>query len=68
MLDNNVCNDRIKNLEVANILLSLNRKNTLDYSCNGKEDNNSEEENEGDTNHQFDANINTSVHELGQYI
>jgi hypothetical protein len=29
MLDNYVCNDRIRNDEVANILLSLNRKNTL---------------------------------------
>jgi hypothetical protein len=60
MLDNYVCNDRIRNDEVANILLSLNRKNTLDNSCNDKEDNNGEGENEGDTNDQFDANVNMS--------
>ena len=30
------------------ILLSLNRKNTLDNSCNDKEDNNGEGENKGD--------------------
>ena len=40
-----VCNDRIRNDEVANILLSLNRKNTFDNSCNDKEDNNGEGEN-----------------------
>ncbi len=42
MLENYVCNDRIKNDEVANILLSLNKKNTLDSSCNDKKENNSE--------------------------
>jgi hypothetical protein len=60
------CNDRIRNVEVANILLSLNRKNTLDNSCNDKEDNNSEGENKGDKNDQFDANVNISVGELGK--
>jgi hypothetical protein len=39
MLDNNVCHDR---------LFSLNKKNTLDSSCNDKEDNNGEGENKGD--------------------
>ncbi len=34
--------------EVANILLSLNRKNTSDNSCNDKEDKNSEGKNKGD--------------------
>jgi hypothetical protein len=51
---------------MANILLSLNRKNTLDNSCNDKEDNNGEGEKEGDTNDKFDANINTSARELGK--
>jgi hypothetical protein len=59
MLENCVCNDR-----VANILLSLNKKNTSNYSYNNKEDNNGEGENEGDINVQFDANVNMSVHEL----
>ena len=36
MLGNYVCNDRIKNDEVANILLSFNNKNTFDISCNDK--------------------------------
>ena len=48
MLEAYVCNDRIRNDEVANILLSLNRKNTLNNSCNDKEDNNGEGENGGD--------------------
>jgi hypothetical protein len=34
MLENYFCNDRIRNDEVANILLSFNRKNKLDNSCN----------------------------------
>jgi hypothetical protein len=51
MLENYVCNDRIRNNEVANILLSLNRKNTLNNSCNKKEDNNGEGESEGDINY-----------------
>jgi hypothetical protein len=39
MLENNVCNDRIRNDEVANILLSFtNRKNKLDNSCNDEEE------------------------------
>ena len=66
MLDNYVCNDRIRNDEVANILLSLNQKSTSGNSCNDKEDNNGEGENEGDRNDQFDANINMSAHELGK--
>jgi hypothetical protein len=66
MLENYVCNDRIRNDEVANILLSLNRKNTSENSCNDKEENNSEGENEGDKNDQFDANVNMNVHELGK--
>ncbi len=66
MLENYFCNDRIRNDEVANILLSLNRKNTLDNSCNDKEDNNGEGENEGDISYRFDANIKMSAHELGK--
>jgi hypothetical protein len=54
------CNDRIGNDEVANILLSLNRKNTSDNSCNEKEDNTSEGENKFDKNDQFHANVNMS--------
>ncbi len=42
MLENYVCYDRIRNDEVANILLSLNRKKTSANSCNDKEENNSE--------------------------
>jgi hypothetical protein len=57
MLENYVSNDRIKNDEVTNILLSLNRKNTSHNSCNDKEDNNSEGENKGDINYQFHANL-----------
>jgi hypothetical protein len=48
MLENYFCNDRIRNDEVANILLSFNRKNKLDNSCNDKEENNCEGENKGD--------------------
>jgi hypothetical protein len=66
MLDNNVCNDIIRNDKVVNIPLSLNRKYTSDSSCNDKEDNNGEGENKGDTNDQFDANVNMSAHELGK--
>jgi hypothetical protein len=66
MLENYVCNDRIRNDEVANILLSLNRKTTLDNSCNDKEENNGEGENEGDINYQFEANVKMSARELGK--
>ncbi len=66
MLENYVCNDRIRNDEVANILLSLNRKNTLDNSCNDKEGNNGEGENKGDINYQFEANVKMSARELGK--
>ncbi len=51
---------------MANILLSFNNKNTLDNSCNGKEENNSEGDNNGDKNDQFEANINMSGRELGE--
>jgi hypothetical protein len=64
MIDNNVCNDRIRNDLVANILLSSNRKNTLDSSCNDKEDKNGEGEKEGDTNEKFEANVITMAREL----
>jgi hypothetical protein len=53
MLENYVCNDRIRNDEVTNILLSFNRKNKLDNSCNDKEEKNSEGENKGDKYDQF---------------
>jgi hypothetical protein len=51
---------------VANILLSFKRKNKLDNSCNDKEEKNSEGENKGDKYDQFEANVNMSVHELGE--
>jgi hypothetical protein len=66
MLEKYVCNDRIRNDEVANILLSVNRKITSDNSCNDNEDNSGEGENKGDTNDQFDANVNMSASELGK--
>jgi hypothetical protein len=66
MLENYACNDRIRNDEVANILLLFNSKNTSDNSCNYKEENNSEGENKGDKKDQFEANVNMSVHELGK--
>jgi hypothetical protein len=66
MLVNGVCNDRIRNDEVANILLSMNRKNTLDNSCNDYEDNNGEGDNKGNTNDQFDSNVNMSARGLGK--
>jgi hypothetical protein len=66
MLENYVCNDRMRNDEVENILLSFNRKNTLDNSCNDKEEKNSEGENKGDKNDKFEANVNMSVREWGE--
>ncbi len=44
----------------------MNRKSTLDNSCNDKENNNAEGENKGNTNDKFDANVNTNAHELGK--
>ncbi len=49
---------------MANILLLSNRKNTSNNSCNDKEENNSEGENKGDKNDQFEANVNMSAREL----
>jgi hypothetical protein len=66
MLENYVCNDIIRNNEVANILLSLNRKNTLGDASNDNKDKNGEGGNKGDINYQFDADVKTSVHELGK--
>jgi hypothetical protein len=66
MLKNYVCNGRIRNDEVATIFLSFNRNNNLDNSCNDKEEKNSEGENKGDKNDQFEANVNMSGHELGE--
>jgi hypothetical protein len=51
---------------VANILLSFNRKNKLDDSCNDEEEKNSEGENKVDIYDQFEANVNKSGHELGE--
>ncbi len=66
MLENYFCIDKIRNDEVANILLLFNRKNKLDDSCNDKEQKNSEGENKGDKYDQLEANLNKSGHELGQ--
>ncbi len=66
MLEKNLCNDRIRNDEVVNILLSFNRKNKLDNSCNDKKEKKSEGENKGDKYVQFEANVNKSGHELGE--
>jgi hypothetical protein len=51
---------------VANILLSFNRKNKFDNSCNDEEEKNSEGENKGDKYDQFEANVNKSGHKLGE--
>ncbi len=66
MLENFFCNDRIRNDEVANILLSFNRKNKLDSSCNEEEEKNKMGENQSDRHDQFEANVNKSGHELGE--
>jgi hypothetical protein len=66
MLENYVCNDTIRNDEVANILLSLNRKNKLDNSCNDKKDKNGEGGNKEDINYQLDADVKMSARELGK--
>jgi hypothetical protein len=66
MLEKYVCNDRIRNDEEADILLSLDRKKTSANSCNNKEAKNSEGENKGDKNDQLEANVHMSVRELGE--
>jgi hypothetical protein len=66
MLKNYVRNDRIRNDKVANIVLSFNRKNTLDISYNDKEEKNSEGENKGDKSDRFGANVNMRGRELGE--
>ncbi len=66
MFENYVCNDRIRNDEVANRLLSFNRKNKLFDLCNDKEEENSDGKNKGDQYDQIEANINKSGHELGE--
>jgi hypothetical protein len=66
MLENNFCNDRIRKDEVANILLSFNRKNKLDNSCNDEDKKSSEGENKGDKDDQFEANVNKTGHEWGE--
>jgi hypothetical protein len=38
----------------------------LHHSCNDKEDNHGEGENEGDINYQFDANVKMSARGLGK--
>jgi hypothetical protein len=66
MLEKKICNDRIRNDEGANILLSFNRKTKLDNSCNDEEEKNSEGKNKGDKYDQIEANTNKSGHELGE--
>jgi hypothetical protein len=48
MLENYVCNERIRNDEVAKIILPFNRKNKLDNSYNDKKEKKSEGEKKGD--------------------
>jgi hypothetical protein len=66
MLENNFCNDRIRKDEVVNILLSFNRKNQLEDSCNDEEEKSSKEENKNDKDNQFEANVNKSRQEWGE--
>jgi hypothetical protein len=66
MLEKDFCNDRIRNDEVANILLSFNIKNKLEDLCNDEEEKKSEGENKGDKYDQFEAILNKSRHELGE--
>ncbi len=66
MLENKFCNERIGKYKVTNILLSFNRKNKLDDSCNDEEEKSSEEENKGDKDDQFEAYINKSGNEWGE--
>jgi hypothetical protein len=54
------------NFEVVNILLSFNRKNKLDDSCNDEEEKCYEGENKGDKDDQFEANVNNSGQEWGE--
>ncbi len=63
MLENNFCNDTIRKDEVATILLSFNRKNKLEDSCNDEEEKSSEGENMGHKDDQFEANVNKSGQE-----
>jgi hypothetical protein len=60
------CVDGIRKDEVANILLSFNRKNRLDNSFNDKEDKRSEGEKWGDKDDQFEANFKKSGKEWGE--
>ncbi len=48
---------------MENILLSFNRKNKLNDSCNDKKEKSSEGENKGDKDDQFEANVNKSGQE-----
>jgi hypothetical protein len=66
MLAKYFCNDRIRKDEVGNILLSFNRKNKLDNSCNDEEEKSSKGENKGDKDDQFEANVNKSGKEWGE--
>jgi hypothetical protein len=51
---------------VANILLLLNRENTLDNSCYGKKDKKEEGGNKADIYYLFDAGVKMSALELGK--
>jgi hypothetical protein len=65
ILENDFCNDRIRNDKVANIILLFSRKNKLDNSYNDEEEKNSEGENKGDKYDQFEANVKKRGHEMG---
>jgi hypothetical protein len=66
ILENKFCNDRIRKDEVSNILLSFNRKNKSDDSCNDEEEKSSEGENKGDKDDRFEANVHKSGSEWGE--
>jgi hypothetical protein len=54
------CIDRIRKNEVANILLSFNRKSKLDDSFKDEEEKSSKGENKDDKDDQFEANVKKS--------
>jgi hypothetical protein len=66
ILAKDFCNDRFRKDEVANILLSFNRKNKLGDSCDDEEEKSSDGENKGDKDDQFEANINKSGKKWGE--
>jgi hypothetical protein len=66
ILATEACIDRIRKDEVANIILSFNRKNKLDNSFNDEEEKSSEGENKGDKDDQFEASVKKCGKEWGE--